>query len=579
MMPHANRTILLARTFFGRFFETDLMPPGLPQVQLVIWSMALLASPGLLVPMKLAAKYVQLERNPVQLERALLTDPLIFITLTMTAMGLVALIIWDGVFPDRRDARILGALPVAGPTIIGARLLALAALAAIFLAGINLVPTFVYGPVMAAYGGAATVIRGALAHLITTTFAGLFVFGTLVSLQGLVLNIGGRRAAERLSLVLQLLFIVSLLQMIFFLPRLGKMLPSDLAGAWLPAIPSLWFLGLYDVLGGRAVVGAGTLATLAVGATALTVSAAAGVFVATHGRLTRLAIESQDGGKPRHRAVASLLDAVTRVFARRATSRAIFEFALRTLARSRSHRLLLSTYIGVALALVASAVVPPVLRSGLAAFAQPSVETLSIPLVIGFFTIVGIRVAVAIPVEPKANWIFRIREPADRDAAINGTRAMMLLIGVVPTTVLAGISAGALWGWWPALAHPAVCGAMGWLLTELLLIRIDKMPFTCTYLPGRSRIGILWPLYLTGLITYCYTIAAIEMRLFIGPARVATFLAVVALVIALLTIRRHQWLSDITSLRFQEEDPAMMFPGFQLSEGIAATAAESRRLR
>ena len=125
----------------------------------------------------------------------------------------------------------------------------------------------------------------------------------------------------------------------------------------------------------------------------------------------------------------------------------------------------------------------------------------------------------------------------------------------------------------------SICAAMGWLLSELLLIHIDKMPFTCTYLPGRSRITTLWPLYLNGLIIYCYTVSALEMRLFERPARVGTFLAVLATAIAVLTFRRHRWLSRIDSLRFQEEDPTTMFAGFQLSEGFAATAEDARRLR
>ena len=38
-------------------------------------------------------------------------DRLILITLSMIAIGVVGLLIWDGVFPDRRDVRILGVLP------------------------------------------------------------------------------------------------------------------------------------------------------------------------------------------------------------------------------------------------------------------------------------------------------------------------------------------------------------------------------------------------------------------------------------------------------------------------------------
>ena len=94
----------------------------------------------------------------------------------MTPIGLVALVIWDGVFPDRRDARILTPLPVPGRTLIGARLLALAALCGIFVVGINAVPTVLYAPRITAFGGAANQVRGLLAFVVANGLAGTFVF-------------------------------------------------------------------------------------------------------------------------------------------------------------------------------------------------------------------------------------------------------------------------------------------------------------------------------------------------------------------------------------------------------------------
>jgi len=36
VISEREQTHLLARTFFSRMFESDLMPPGLPQVRLVV---------------------------------------------------------------------------------------------------------------------------------------------------------------------------------------------------------------------------------------------------------------------------------------------------------------------------------------------------------------------------------------------------------------------------------------------------------------------------------------------------------------------------------------------------------------
>ena len=37
-------------TFFSRLFESELMPPGLPQVRLLIWSAAPSSGPGVYLP-------------------------------------------------------------------------------------------------------------------------------------------------------------------------------------------------------------------------------------------------------------------------------------------------------------------------------------------------------------------------------------------------------------------------------------------------------------------------------------------------------------------------------------------------
>jgi hypothetical protein len=579
-----KQTLLLARAFFGRFFESELMPPGLPQVQLVIWSMALLAAPGLLLPMRFAAKYLTLRSNRQALAEALLVDRLLFITLTMTTLGIVALVIWDGMFPDRRDARILTVLPVRGRVLVAARLLAIAALAGIFLAGVNLAPTLFYGTQIAGYGAATNLVRGVMAHLVATTLAGAFVFSLLVALQGAVLNLGGRRASERLSVLLQVFFVVALLQMIFFMPRMRALLPGDLSTVWsdpwLRWIPSIWFLGLYDVLGGRPAAEAIGLARYALLGSGVSIVGAVGLFVLTHHRLTRLALESVQTDSHRSRAIVRVTQALSRHICPNPVARSTFEFTLRTLTRSRSHRLLLAMYVGAALALVASAIVPVAIRDGLASFTEPGVEILSAPLVLGFLSLVGLRVAFAIPVEPRASWVVKLHEPDDRVAAINGVRAAMMVAAVLPSVAVAAGSASILWGARPALVHATVCALMAWALVEILLMRLVKIPFTCTYYPGTSRFGTLWPLYLSAFITYAYSTAAFELLLIERPRRLVSFGLISLAVIFALTERRRQRLSGLQCFRFDEEDPDTMFTGFQLSEGLAArTEAIAVRLR
>ena len=48
---------LLSRAFFSRLFESELTPPGFPQVQLVIWSIAMLAAPGFMMSFRFERHY------------------------------------------------------------------------------------------------------------------------------------------------------------------------------------------------------------------------------------------------------------------------------------------------------------------------------------------------------------------------------------------------------------------------------------------------------------------------------------------------------------------------------------------
>jgi len=93
-----HQTRLLARAFFTRLFESDLMPDGLPQVQLVIWGMLLAATPNTAYAIFALLKYNRLQ-FVMPLGSEFDVDRLILITLSMISIGVVGLVIWEGIFP------------------------------------------------------------------------------------------------------------------------------------------------------------------------------------------------------------------------------------------------------------------------------------------------------------------------------------------------------------------------------------------------------------------------------------------------------------------------------------------------
>jgi hypothetical protein len=232
--------------------------------------------------------------------------------------------------------------------------------------------------------------------------------------------------------------------------------------------------------------------------------------------------------------------------------------------------MMLAVYGGIALAIVLSSVLSVAVRNNGAAFWRPGITMLSIPLIFQFLLLVGIRVVIAIPSEPKARWLFRVCEPADRYAAIAGARDTMMLLVVFPATALALVQGLVFWTVQAAVSHALFCWVVGRFLAEMLLLRTDKLPFACTYYPGKSRVFTLWPLYVIAFFLYTVLFAAVDLAFTTRPRGLAIFCSIALLLTAALAYQRRRTLASLPGLRFEEEDPDLMFQGFNLSEAIAA---------
>jgi len=571
---------LLARTFFVRLFESDLMPPGLPQVQLVIWSVVLVATPALTLPGVFIQKYTRLWYEPGTLGPAIATDRLVLLTLAMIAAGLVAIVVWENALPDRRDARILGALPVSTRAFVTGRLLALAQLFSLFFATLGLIPSVFFSGIAAAYDEPGGFVGMSLAQLAAALAGALTTFCGVIALQCIVISSLGRAMAQRAAVVIQVLFAIALVQMIVFLPSLGRsMKDGNLAPDWLssPAaamLPSVWFLGLFEVLTGLGGRNAFPLAGWALAATSGSVIAAVALYALSYPALAAQALETAPpditwSGRWRRRAWKPSVRALG---GPRAVRTAVRQFTIRTLSRSRQHRTLLALYLGLGLAVVVSSILPLALQRGMAAFVRPGVSILAAPLVLMFVALVGMRVAFAIPVDIKANWVIRLREPGEIVAAMDGACTAMLSWAVLPFVLLGGISAGALWGFGAGAKHAIVTALLGWFLAEVLVLRLCKIPFTCTYLPGRSEIKTLWPLYFTAFTTFTYSMAGLEVELLRWTRGFTWFIVLVSCAAVIARVARRRWLAEQPGLRFAEEEPGALFEGFHLSEGLAAAS-------
>lgn len=175
---------------------------------------------------------------------------------------------------------------------------------------------------------------------------------------------------------------------------------------------------------------------------------------------------------------------------------------------------------------------------------MPNAALLSVPLVISFFTLSGMRVVFGMPAELSANWVFQLTAAAHWSAILAGVRKAMLWLAIVPLLVLSVPVYALLWGWPVALVHMVVCLLLSLILVELLLARFPKIPFTCTYVPGGANLTYAWAFYWVAFSTYAYTMASIEWLCLRRPLSTAVFCAVLAGLWWLLAARRREALRE-----------------------------------
>jgi hypothetical protein len=188
---------------------------------------------------------------------------------------------------------------------------------------------------------------------------------------------------------------------------------------------------------------------------------------------------------------------------------ALVQFSIRTLLRSRQHRVILSFYWGMGFAVAIFYLKSPLAQRQFAELGSGDLwHTVSGPLlaasvVVLSFCVLGTRIVFSLPLEVGANWVFRIM-PVDR--SLPAHRRAMYLLGVAPAWLASAAVFLTLWPTRAALAHLLVLALTGALLSELCLYGIPKIPFTCSWLPGKSKVHLVFWLcigHLVALLDRC----------------------------------------------------------------------------
>ncbi len=533
---------LLIRLSLGRLMDTAVASREIDAEQFAIWSFALVATPPFFFAARMLSKYEFMWRRPDVLERVVLADRLFFVIYVMLAAALLAAVLWDALFPDRQDQEIVGVLPVRPRTLAAARLITAIGVATIFAGGIALLSGVMYLlPVAAAsrsYGIVGWPPAVLIAHVSSLTMAGLFTFISLLALRGLAVASVGAEAAQRGAAALQFVTIVLLLEVFIFLPGvleglIGELNVAAAARSW----PPLWFLGFYGWIGGPPAAHVPGLVWLALGATGGALLVATIVYLGPAAWNTRRTIEALM--KDRAGRAVAIAQRLASPALRQPVSRAVFGFTLASLARSRRHTLAVATYLGIAVAMAGVRLMVAAVRDKPIALDAPSDYLLSIPLVLTFFLVIGLRAAFAVPTDVEANWTFRLAQPRSTAPCVHAVGVVLLLLAVLPVTGAWLLVAASLWDARSALGGAIMHAATGAALVELVLITCRAVPFTRGHVPATGTVRGHWILGLLALHVFAFRLDDVQLAALESAVGVALYVAAMLLIVAAARVYRR----------------------------------------
>lgn len=498
--------------------------------------LALLASPGAFASLFLLDKYSTLlqwlrGQRHFDFYQASVADEYFFIVLSMTITGLVMLMRWNRLFPDRRDFANLAGLPIPIHHIFLANLAALGGLALVFAVDVNLISCFFFPAfVTGADGRWNALARVGVGHIITVFSATLFSFFSLFALVGLLTLLLPARALRPVSVMVRILLAV-ILMVEFFSNFFLQLFSGHLGGAYLHSLPSFWFLGIYETIIGiakPAMQQMGHHALVALGASVIIMFGSYALCYRRH--FLRLAESFDTLAGNSHGAWFKLPEGLARFLFRAPFEAAVILFALRVLTRSERHVMFLGGFLGVGLVVVAQS-----------AASNPA----EIPLLLALFLIIGLRLSFDIPAVASANWAFRFvannLTPTPNSVA---RRLMMILVlpwQLLPTTTLSAV---------PLNLAFSVLGI------DLVLLSFNRIPFTYSVQADSRKVVIRFVVALIGLLFLLPFLSWLEHWATIAWWRYLIVASGTAFSWLELRRRRSANAAELPALSFEERAPS-----------------------
>ena len=469
---------------------------------------------------------------------------------TMLAVGLVTVVSWDATFPDRGDVMVLGPLPVSPRTVLFAKVAAASALIGLTILTLNFAtgiawPLFIGAHHESAWG----VFPSLAAYWFTIIAASAFLLGSVLSIQGFAALLLPRRIFLALSALLQIVAFVLVLGVYFLQPSItsvAEIIAPENHGvlAW---TPSFWFFALFNELNGSLPPQLHWLAARAWAGLLLVLSGAVVSLFLSYFRTMKRTVEEPDLiPNPRGWHWTPRFG--------NALQTAIVLFSLRSLVRSRQHRLAFAFYFAVICSIVLSWF--HIERS--APGPTPvSAEFMTSTLVMLGFAVFGLRSVFSLPISLNANWMLRTTQLRSSKEYVAATRRTLLILAVLPVWFVSALLSVSLTPFPQVSGHVVLLALFGWIFVEVALIGFYKVPFTCSYLPGKVHVQVVFWCFLLLLLIFGMVTAEYEVPALRDPVRtILTLVVLTAAGVGLWSYNGHR--AKFAVLYFEELAPELI---------------------
>ena len=486
------------------------------------------------------------------------------IALFMALMGAVAVLEWDAIFPDRRDIQNISPLPIRTRTIFNAKFTSLFLFAGMFSLGMNLFATFTFWLYLPKWlnPDIPFSLYFVLVHLISTFAALIFSLLLFNVLAGILLTLFQPHFYERISTILRSILLLGFVLFIFAFAR-GSFYSIDWIidpiadlrienSVLVYFIPPMWFTGLYETLLGNPdpiYHNLCKIAGLSLGVMVLLFYLTAGLSYRKH---LGASAEAPGHRNRKGRLQARLGRVFFKLFLRHPVQKAVFVFYGKTLRSSMFHKIRLASYIACSIGLVLIFLVSQQIGSKVLFSANRTM--LSMPIVLAFFLMMGIKSGADMPVAPQANWIFRMTEHTERSHYHSGFLKAVFWQNLIPLYVLLFLFFLLIWEWRVALYHILFSLTLSLLVATLVFFKRVKIPYTCSYMPGKEKLQFYWIFYLLSYIILLGLINSIEEHILESPANLLLYVGIFLLSALAIRLYHTRIFYPRTGIKYEEEE-------------------------